>query len=243
MRGFTRRFVSRFTPKRQDASPGGSAAGYNRLASVYGTFERLAFGNLLSETRRALLPRLKLPETVLIVGEGPGELLAELLMRFPAAQVTCVEQSAAMIRRAQAGLPETARLTWRQADVTGLELPRCSFDLIVTTFLLDSFEGPVLRRLMGSLAESLRMGGQWYYADFAVPRAGWQRRRAQTWLWLLYHFFGWQTGLKVRRLENHAALFAALDLSLDAEQTRSRSLLVTRIYRKAATPSAASDRN
>lgn len=214
----------------------GSARGYDRLARVYAGLERLAFGQLLMTARVALLATLATPARILIIGEGDGRMLAALLARYPAAQVDCVEQSAAMIKRARSRLPQTAKVRWLQQDAASFVPAPASYNCIITTFILDSFEGDGLGQLVARLYAALAPGGQWYYADFHMPERGWQQRRASLWLTLLYTFFRWQTGLDVRTLEDPVARFEALGLRQEASLEYSQGLLVTRVYRKAPRP-------
>ena len=212
----------------------GSARGYNRLARVYETLERLAFGDLLMEARTCLLADLDPPAKILIVGEGDGRMLERVLEYFPNAYVDCAEQSQAMISESQKRV-SSSKVRWLRRDITTFQPERASYDLIVTTFILDSFVGETLSELVKSLVEGLKPAGQWYYADFAVPERGWVRVRAQLWLTLMYAFFRWQTGLKVNSLENPMPHLEH-KLNLTQERFLSSGLLVTRIYTSQFTP-------
>ena len=207
---------------------GGSARGYDRLANVYAALERLAFGDLLMQARTCLLADLNIPNKILIVGEGDGRTLQRVLRQFPNAQIDCVEQSQSMICKSQKRVT-SSKVRWFQQDITTFKPDSASYDLIVTTFILDSFAGETLVNLIQSLVASLKPGGQWYYADFAVPAWGWGRIRAQVWLTLMYAFFRWQTGLKVSGLENPKP-YLENKLNLTQERFLSSGLLVTRIY-------------
>ena len=199
------------------------------MARVYAGLERLAFGDLLLQARTCLLAETKTPSRVLIVGEGDGRTLQRVLEQFPNARIDCLEQSPEMIRKARERV-DSAKVRWLQQNIITFEPEPAGYDLIVTTFILDSFTGEVLAGLMRKLAMGLKLGGQWYYADFYVPEQGWGRARAQTWLTLMYTFFRVFTKLGVSGLEPPDKHFETLGLTLTDERFLSNELLVARLY-------------
>jgi SAM-dependent methyltransferase len=85
---------------------------FDRIARTYHLFETVAFGYALQRARTAFISRIGPGERVLILGEGNGRFLAELLHRNPGVEIDCIDASAAMIQRARARaavIPSKAR--------------------------------------------------------------------------------------------------------------------------------------
>jgi ubiquinone/menaquinone biosynthesis C-methylase UbiE len=105
---------------------------------------------------------------VLDVGTGPGVQLAEIAAQRPDLQVTGIDPSTDMVTAANRTISKYGeRVTARVGDVTNLDFPDASFDLIVTTFSMhhwDDVPAPV-----PELARVLRPGGALYVYD--LPRA------------------------------------------------------------------------
>jgi SAM-dependent methyltransferase len=78
------------------------AANFDRVAAAYGILERIAFGDALQRARTAFLDHTIGSSRVLVVGEGNGRFLAELLrIANPDTEIDCVDSSAEMMRLAQ----------------------------------------------------------------------------------------------------------------------------------------------
>src|SRR5205085_12587628 len=74
---------------------------FDAIAPWYRTLETIAFGQSLQRARDACLAEISAPRRALIVGEGNGRFLCELLRAHPALEVDCVESSKQMIELAQ----------------------------------------------------------------------------------------------------------------------------------------------
>lgn len=192
------------------------ADGFGRLAVVYGGLERLVYGSLLLRARRVCLDELAGTETLLVVGEGDGRFLAELLTRHPACAVTVLDRSAGMLRRAEARLrapqPEVrpgvrptlqpnVRVSFVQGNALTVPLPAGRYDALVTHFFLDVFPAETLAQLVPKLGGVLKPGGRWFVADFAAPRTLRHpptRRYSRLMTALMYAFFRLMTKLPAR---------------------------------------------
>jgi ubiquinone/menaquinone biosynthesis C-methylase UbiE len=75
---------------------------FDRIAPHYQFFETIAFGHALQRARTAFISQIRDDQRVLLVGEGDGRFLAELLRRKPEIEIDCVDASAAMIQSARA---------------------------------------------------------------------------------------------------------------------------------------------
>src|SRR6202008_2184922 len=91
-------------PMRRGSSPSEARSGFDLLAPHYRWMEWMLAGPKLQRCRTAFLHAIPSPQSVLLLGEGNGRLLVELLRRYPGAQVTCVDASARMLGCARARL-------------------------------------------------------------------------------------------------------------------------------------------
>lgn len=113
----------------------------------------LRFADQRTRPARDLLAQVPLaaPSRVYDLGCGPGNSTALLLERFPAAEVTGIDNSPAMLEAARAACPEA---TFRFADLADWA-PEGSVDLLFSnaTFQWVPDHLAVLERLAASLAE------------------------------------------------------------------------------------------
>ena len=204
------------------------------LAGSYEALEHLTFGRALERGRNAFLEELRGARRVLVLGEGDGRFLKNLLWVNPACFVDVVDSSPKMIARARRRLSprEAARVRFFVRDARTLFFPPRRYDLLVTLFFLDMFTKLTLTHLTAELASSLQKGGLWYVADFRVPAGGWERLHAFLWLRLLYAFFRSLTRMEASRLVDPAPLLRAQGLVLLRERVRRSGLLYTRLYGK-----------
>lgn len=172
---------------------------FDRIARLYRLVETLMFGRTLERARTAWLHEVAAAKRVLIVGEGDGRFLQRLLAVAPAAQVECVDGSAAMLALAAKRVAADPRVRFVQAALETYA-PTGRYDLIVSHFVLDCFDAAGLERLIARLAAQLDDGGRWLLADFRVPHGRLPGVRARLWLVVMYAFFRVVTGLEVRRL-------------------------------------------
>ena len=183
---------------------------FDRLATHYHWLENLFAGGLMQRCRTTFLSCTKNSRNALLVGEGTGRFLVELLHFNPQIQITCVEQSDGMIEQARQRLArerlDCSRVKFEQTDVLRWKPPADKFDLVVTNFFLDCFRADELQKLVSLLAKSATAEAVWLLADFRVPERGWRRTRANIGLWALYAFFK-VIHLFVRKLANTARCF------------------------------------
>lgn len=204
------------------------AANFDGLARIYRALEFLAFGRDLERARFCFLERLCDSRNILILGEGDGRCLARLIKIAPQARIHCVEASAAMLDRAAkrlAGTADQGRVRFEHADIFSVRLPVSHYDAVVTHFFLDCFPAEKVSALIGRVEASLRPGALWLFADFVLPSRGWARVRARGWLFILYAFFRWQTGLEARALPDSERLLAQAGWSPRAARTLQRGLV------------------
>lgn len=179
---------------------------FNRLAPFYQTLESVCAGKKMHRCRVAFLEALPAAEHVLLLGEGPGRSLLEYGQRFPAARITCVDGSAAMLDRARRQGRHLsafrARVHFVHADLENWLPPESRYDLVVTHFFLDCFRREQLPPLIRKIARAARPAANWLVADFQLAASGWKRLRSRLILWGLYQFFRVSTRLPARSLTN-----------------------------------------
>ena len=164
---------------------------FDRIAPHYRWIENCFAGRALQKCRTAFLDALEAPARVLIVGEGDGRFLAELLRRHPRAEVTCVDASAAMLQlaRRRIRIDPAARVEFIHADILTWTPPAAAFDLVVTHFVLDCFRPEDLAAAVEKLATAATPDARWLVSDFRVPSAGPAKWLARGVLRFLYAFF------------------------------------------------------
>lgn len=177
---------------------------FDRLAPHYRWMEWLLAGGKLQRCRTAFIGDIPPPRRVLMLGEGNGRCLVELLRAFPEAHFTCVDESAEMLECARVrvrkhGLSE-AGIEFVHADALRWEVPPARFDLLVTHFFLDCFAPEQLAALVPRLAAAATPDARWLLADFCEPSSGIAKWRARWILRAMYFFFRRVTRLPARRL-------------------------------------------
>ncbi len=191
---------------------------FDRLATHYHWLENLFAGGLMQRCRTTFLSCTKNSRNALLVGEGTGRFLVELLHFNPQIQITCVEQSDGMIEQARQRLArerlDCSRVKFEQTDVLRWKPPADKFDLVVTNFFLDCFRADELQKLVSLLAKSATAEAIWLLADFRVPERGWRRTRANIGLWALYAFFKVSTSLSASWLTPPDAFLTAAGFKL-----------------------------
>jgi hypothetical protein len=193
---------------------------FDFLAPHYRRMETVLAGGVLQRARVQWIDALEGRARVLIVGEGPGRLLEEVVRRFPRARVTVVEQSGLMIdvakrRLSGAGISQD-KVRWVLTDVRVWAEERVAategrtkakrdgdsllFEAVVTPFVLDCFTAVEMERVVGQLSAVATSHAVWLLADFQVPEAGWRRWRAKAVHALMYRFFRVTTTLEAKEL-------------------------------------------
>ncbi len=177
---------------------------FDLLAPHYRWMEGVQAGSKLQRGRTAFLSALPAPRRALLVGEGNGRFLVELLRVHPALRIVCVDASARMIECARTRLRAHHRdadaVQFVHADLLEWSPPPESFDLIVTHFFLDCFSPAQIAGIVARLAAVAAPDAHWLLADFHEPPSGWARWRARWILRTMYLFFRWTTRLPAARL-------------------------------------------
>ncbi|KLU03564.1 biosynthesis of ubiquinone [Rhodopirellula islandica] len=209
--------------------------GYDRLARWYWLLEKPVFRNELQRARMALLSELPPVARILMLGEGDGRLLAEVLRTQPHAFVTSVEQSPEMLRLQrervlQWGASDRVRLVGQ--DATDWSAKGQTFACVITPFFLDCFREAELRCHLPKWLALVEPGGWFYHVDFVLPSSGWRRLRAKFWSGVMHRFFAWQTGLTSQSLIAVEPFLGVDKWSVHRTQVLNHGFLQARLYRR-----------
>jgi len=205
---------------------------FDALAPHYRWIEAVTFGPLLQWCRVALLSQMLAARRALVLGDGNGRFLAELLVANPTVIVDALDISPAMIELARRRVGSTNRVRFQLADVRLATFPPAGYDLVVTNFFLDCFPQRDLEELIPRLVAALEPGGRWAVADFRLPERGWPRWAGHAALAVMYAFFKLATRLPAGRLVDPDPLFRQCGLTLAHEDSRLRGFLSARLWAK-----------
>lgn len=162
---------------------------FTRVAGGYDRLNRILSLGLDVVWRRRALARLERaggdgPSSILDLATGTADFAIEASRRFPAASVTGIDLTPAMLdigRRkvAKAGL--SGKISLREGSATALPFGECSFDAVLCAFGFRNF--PDIPASLAEAARILRDGGRLVVLEFFRPRsallgaftAGWLR--------------------------------------------------------------------
>jgi SAM-dependent methyltransferase len=209
---------------------------FDRIARSYRTFETIAFGNALQRARVAWLDEIQSPCRGLVVGEGNGRFLCELLRAHPDIQFDCVDASARMLQLAQARIqnehPASAgRVRFLQRDIRSWSPDARQYDLIVTHFFLDCFPTDQVAGIVTKLAETAADNAHWLLADFRVPGSTIARFHAHAWLAMMYGFFRYAAGIEARELIDPSLFLHRHGFVLEQQHLSRGGMLKSELWR------------
>ena len=207
-----------------------SAPDFDPVARIYRFAEYLTLGPLLQRTRTHLLPQLPPRTHALLLGDGDGRFLAQLLTHQPNLRALAIDTSATMLhllrRRCQ---PHANRLQTLQASALSVT-PAPDIDLIITHFFLDCLTQPELDTLAQNLAAYTSPGTLWLLSDFAIPPTPLLRPLAALYIRALYLAFRTLTGLRVTHLPDPRSALATAGFDRIARHDLLYGLLYTEIW-------------
>jgi trans-aconitate methyltransferase len=205
---------------------------FDRVACIYRWAEYVSLGPLLQRTRTRLLDQLNDPRHALILGDGDGRFLEQLLRRYPHCTALAVDTSAAMLSRLRVRCAfATTRLTTLRRSALEIPAPPDT-DLIVAHFLLDCFTQPEVDALTARLTSQLAPGALWLVSDFALPSHPILRPFARLYIASLYGAFRLLTGLRVRHLPDPQSALARSGMRCIARSTLLFGLLYTELWQR-----------
>ncbi|MBB5342908.1 class I SAM-dependent methyltransferase [Tunturibacter empetritectus] len=206
---------------------------FDLIARPYRWLEYLTLGHALEHCRLHYLPSLLKRKRALVLGDGDGRFLAELLTQNPHLQADAVDTSATMLQllrqRCESLAPNAStHLTTHQANALTCPLDG-PYDLVVTHFFLDCLTQPDLETLINHIARALSPEALWLISDFHIP-TGFMRLPAKALIRSLYLAFRILTNLRTTKLPDHATPLQQAGLTRIAHQHRLAGLLVTELW-------------
>jgi SAM-dependent methyltransferase len=196
------------------------------IAPHYWWIEMLGMGRTLERRRSWFLPRLKNVRRALVLGDGDGRFLRELLRENPVVHADYVDLSDPMLElaRHKAGVD---RVVYRRADARALEFAPGEYDLIATHFFFDCFNQHELETLISRIASAAAPGARWVVSEFRTASIP-----ARLLVRALYLFFRITTGLRTQSLVDHRPILRAQGFRLiDASQSRG-GLVVSELWER-----------
>jgi SAM-dependent methyltransferase len=167
------------------------------IAPHYWWIERLGMGGALERRRGWFLPELENSRRALVLGDGDGRFLKELLCRNSVVRADYVDLSGRMLEMAR-NKAGAERVRYQRADALTVEFPRDEYDLIATHFFFDCFDASDLETLIGRVAGAAKPGARWVVSEFRISTIP-----TRLVVGMLYLFFRITTGLKTRQLADH----------------------------------------
>jgi ubiquinone/menaquinone biosynthesis C-methylase UbiE len=204
---------------------------FDRIARPYQALEYLTLGRWLERTRLHFLPRLHSARSALVLGDGDGRFLAQLLAANRNMHATALDTSAAMLDLlGKRCAPYSDRLRTHQTDALNFS-PRldAQYDLVVSHFFLDCLSEVEVKELVERFAPALSPQTVWLVSDFQVP-SGILRVPASAVIRALYLAFRTLTGLRVTRLPDHAVIFMSAGFVRIERQQFLGGLLTTELW-------------
>ena len=215
---------------------------FDAIAPHYRWLEFVTAGSLLQWCRTAFLTEFSEAKHILLLGEGRGRFLVELLKLNPSARITCLDASASMLSFTRDNLHSRGLMTDRVIllhasipDLSGLQQPESGaplFDAVASHFFLDCFGSDQLEKVIAWVASRTTECARWLVSDFCVPSCGWQRRRARLILAGLYLFFRIATRLPATGLTSPDKLLSQSGFRLKARKLFNHGLLHSDVWVK-----------
>ncbi len=210
------------------------AANFDRVARLYRPLEYLTLGRALERCRLHFLPDLSSRTHALVLGDGDGRFLAQLLRQNPLLYADAVDTSAAMLQILRTRYrPAQGRLRTHQLDALTFAAtqPAIPYDLVVTHFFLDCLAQPQVDALTSRIAPNLAPDALWIVSDFRIP-TGPLALPARLLVRSLYLAFRILTGLRVTALPDHEAALARAGLVRIAQDRSFAGILTTELWGK-----------
>lgn len=212
---------------------------FDLIGRPYRWLEYLTLGHALERCRLHYLPNLLQQRHALILGDGDGRFLAQLLARNPQLRADALDTSATMLRllRMRCRSIAPTRLQTHQTSALTFPVDAKSYDLVVTHFFLDCLTQPELEALVARITPPLAPGALWLISDFRIP-SGPMRLPAKFIVRALYLAFRILTGLRTTHLPDHATPLTQAGLTRITHQHRLAGLLFTELWQTDVNPTS-----
>jgi len=204
---------------------------FDQIARPYQLLEYLTLGGSLERTRMHLLPRLLSRRNALVLGDGDGRFLSQLLIANQTLCATTVDISVAMLallRKRCAPYSERLRIIHNDALMLAHDIDE-PYDLVVSHFFLDCLTQEQLDQLVQRTAPALSAGALWLVSDFNIPKDA-LYLPARLCVSSLYLAFRILTGLRVNRLPDYGATLTSTGFKRIVRQEFLGGILFTELW-------------
>ena len=202
---------------------------YDLVAPIYPLLEKAAFGDGLTEARRASLCPVSLAEKALLIGEGNGRFLAACVKEKVGGSITVVDSSEKMLSLARSRIRESdlqTNVELIHADFCDWSPSEPHFDVIVTHFFLDLFRPESQRRLIEKITALSTANTIWMNVDY---RPVIRSRLHRVFEWLQYRFDHLLSGIEADRHYDSAPIIRAFGWEVQEEQSFCRGTVYSQL--------------
>jgi ubiquinone/menaquinone biosynthesis C-methylase UbiE len=173
---------------------------FDLVANFYPLLEQLVFGSTLNQARRSFARQISAGKDILLIGEGNGRFLFEMMKQTSSASFTVVDSSARMLAAAARRIvPVTPnrRIEWIYADFLKWATPPAPYDRVVTHFFLDLFGPDRICQMVEKISRLTTEDALWVNVDF-TPECRCLHQKML--MWAQYRFFQGSAGIEASRL-------------------------------------------
>lgn len=181
---------------------------YDPIAKYYDVLSRAVYFRSQLKAQINQLPLIPANSNILIVGGGTGWILEEIAKVHAAGlTITYIEISAKMLEKSKKRAVKENHITYIHSSAENFTTSD-TYDVILTAFFFDNFEGEKVKDVFFQYHGLLRKGGLWLFSDFYyTPQSGklWQAFLLKT----MYLFFKLISNIEAHVLVNMEPYFAA----------------------------------
>jgi len=205
---------------------------FDHIAPIYNIGENIFFGNQLNLARTVFTDELMNSHSVLLLGEGRGKFLRELLAINHNCSVTIVDSSSRMIRyqKSKVSKANFDRVNFHCVSIETFSTNQ-KFDLICSFFFWDCFTVQQINKLVPSCSTLLLTKGLWITSDF-IDLMNHKNYVNYFKIRLLYLFFHLTTGIRAWRVEPFRNFAQENGLRLLKTDETKKNFICTELYQK-----------
>lgn len=188
----------------------------------------MVYRNTLINAQTHFLHLISANSNILIAGGGTGILLEAISKIHPSGlQITYVELSEKMMVLAKKRDAGSNMVTYINQPVEDAALS-ANFDIVITSFLLDSLSPANFIKVFAGLNALLKPGGLWLNTDFQLTAKWWQKPLLKS----MYFFFRLIGCVETSELPDMNARFAAEGYQLADRELFFGDFIAARVYLK-----------
>jgi ubiquinone/menaquinone biosynthesis C-methylase UbiE len=203
------------------------AANYNNSAWFYDLLSRIVYGKALINAQVYLLKHIPSNSRILIVGGGTGWILEKLAnLHHSGLEITYVEVSVNMMTQSKKRNKGLNEVVFINEAIENVALPNY-FDVIITSFLFDSFTEQTLQRVFNHINKSLITKGIWLNCDFQLTGKWLQQVLLKSMFW----FFKTLCNIEASRLPDIKKQFYQHGYECIARQNFLNDFIVSEVYK------------